>query len=322
LRIPAFPSWNVRDDHPTVRDIDLKTLRLFVAVCDCRSMARAAEQEHIEPSAISKRIAQLEDDLGVELLMRGRRGVQATPAGGALLEHARNVLFTMDRIVADAAAFSGGLQGHVRLIATASAIAEALLDDVASFMREPANENIKVDIEERFSRDLVREVRDGNASLGVCWDRVDFQGLAQLPYRRDRLALAVYAGHALAGRSSLRFEETLEFEHVGLPPTTAVHTMLQQAAARVGRTVSYRVIVSGLDAALRVVAANLGVSVVPIEIGRRAAAGADVALVPIEDAWAERSFAICFRRLETLPPPSRRLVDHLQARAAEAARPA
>ena len=86
--------------------------------------------------------------------------------------------------------------------------------------------------------------------------------------------------------------------------------------------VSYRVIVSNFDAALRVVAANLGVSVVPLEVGRRSAVGADIALVPIGDAWAERSFAICFRELETLPPASRRLVDHLQARAADAARSA
>jgi len=298
-----------------MRDIDLKTLRLFVAVVDCRSMARAAEQEHIEPSAISKRIAQLEDDLGVELLLRGRRGVQTTPAGLALLEHARTVLFTMDRIAADAASFTGGVEGHVRLIATASAIAEALLDDIASFMREPDNRNIKVDIEERVSRELVRELRDGNASLGVCWDRVDFEGLAHRPYRRDRLALAVYAGHPLAGRASIGFEETLDFDHVGLPPSTAVHTMLQRAAASAGRTVTYRVVVSNFDAALRVVAADLGVSVVPFEVGRRAAAHADVSLVPISDAWAERRFAVCFRQREALPPASRRLLDHLEARA-------
>ena len=47
-----------------MREIDLKTLRLFVAVCDHGNMARAAEREHIEPSAVSKRIAQLEQDLG------------------------------------------------------------------------------------------------------------------------------------------------------------------------------------------------------------------------------------------------------------------
>ncbi|HSC66016.1 MAG TPA: LysR family transcriptional regulator [Caldimonas sp.] len=305
-----------------MRDIDLKTLRLFVAVADCRSMARAAEQERIEPSAISKRIAQLEDDLGVELLVRGRRGVQATPAGLALLEHARTVVFTMDRIVADAASFSGGVNGHVRLIATASALAEALLDDIASFMREPDNEHIQVDIEERVSRDLVREVRDGNASLGVCWDRVDFEGLSHRAYRCDRLALAVYAGHPLAGRASIGFEETLAFDHVGLPPTTAVHTMLQRAAANAGRAVRYRVVVSSFDAALRAVAADLGVGVVPVGVGRRSAALADVQLIAIDDAWAERRFAICFRDAQTLPAASQRVVDHLLAQADRAERPA
>lgn len=68
-----------------MRDIDLKTLRLFVAVCDHRNIARAAEEAHIEPSAISKRIAQLENELGVPLLLRSRRGVQPTAAGNALL---------------------------------------------------------------------------------------------------------------------------------------------------------------------------------------------------------------------------------------------
>ena len=304
-----------------MRDLDVKTLRLFVAVCEHRAMARAAEQEHIEPSAISKRIAQLESDLGVDLLMRGRRGVQPTPAGLALLDHARTVLFTMNRIADDAAAFgeTGGVEGHVRLLATASAIAEALLDDLAAFMREPANRHIRVDIEERFSRDLVRHVKEGSASIGVCWDRIDFEGLRHTPYRRDRLALVVHAAHPLADRTTLRFEQTLDAEHVGLPPQTAVHAMLQRAAAKAGRSIAYRVIVSSFDAALRVVAANLGVSVVPLEICKRAAAGFDVRAVPLSDAWAERSFAICFRHFETLPPACQRLVAHLQARAAQPA---
>jgi DNA-binding transcriptional LysR family regulator len=302
-----------------VQDIDVKTLRLFVAVCECRTMARAAEQEQIEPSAISKRIAQLESDLDVELLMRGRRGVQPTPAGIALLDHARNVLFTIDRIVSDAAAFSGGIQGHVRLLATASAIAEALLDDIAAFMRVPANRNIKIDIDERVSRDLVRQIREGSASLGICWDSVDFAGLRHCPYRRDRLALAVHVSHPLAAHASLAFEETLDAEHVGLPPSTSVHTMLQRAAARAGRSITYRVIVSNFDAALRVVAANLGVSVVPLEVGGRSAP--DIRMVPISDAWAERRFAICFRELESLQPASQRLVEHLQLRAAAAGAP-
>lgn len=301
-----------------MRDIDLKTLRLFVAVCDHQNMARAAAQEHIEPSAISKRIAQLESDLGAPLLKRSRRGVQPTPAGLSVLEHARSVLFTLERMANDASTYSSGVKGHVRLVATASAIAESLLDDIASFMREPVNRHIKVDVEERLSRDVVRHLREGTASVGICWDSVDFDGLEHRLYRRDRLALAVHPDHPLARKKSLRFEQSLEYDHVGLPPSTAVNTMLHRAAARSGRTVSYRAIVSNFDAAFRVVAANLAISVIPVEVCRRYAGVPGVKIIPLADAWAHRSFAVCFQGLQVLQPPVRRLVDHLVARAAQA----
>jgi DNA-binding transcriptional LysR family regulator len=302
-----------------MKDLDPKTLRLFVAVCDHQNISRAAEQEHIEPSAVSKRIAQLESTLGTALLVRQRRGVTPTPAGLALLEHARSLLFTIDRIESDVAAFSGGVKGHVRLLASASAIAEALLDDVAAFMREPANRNIKVDIEERTSRDLVRQLREGSASIGVCWDSVGLEGLDHRPYGSDQLALAVHRDHPLAHRKALRFEQTLEHEHVGMPPTTAVHGMLQRAAARHGRSIVYRVIVSNLDAALRVVSANLGISVIPAQVGTPYARLLGIKVVPLTDAWARRRFAVCFRDYDALQPAAQRMVDHLAERARAAA---
>ncbi len=300
-----------------MRDIDLKTLRLLVAVCDHRNMARAAEQEHIEPSAISKRIAQLENDLGTPLLVRARRGVEPTPAGLALLEHARTMLFTMDRIASDVSAFGTGIKGNIRLIATASAIAESLLDDVASFMRRPEHANIRIDIEERLSRDLARQLREGSAGIGVCWESVDLTGLQRRPYRKDRLALAVHPDHPLASRSSIRFEQSLDYEHVGLQPSTAVHTMLNQAAARLGRTVSYRVIVTNFDSSFRVVAANLGISVIPMEVGKSFSSKMSVKLIPLTDSWATRQFAICFQRHDALQPAAQLLVEHLSRRGQE-----
>ncbi len=303
-----------------MRDIDLKTLRLFVAACEHQNMARAAEHENIEPSAISKRMAQLEADLGTPLLLRSRRGVQPTPAGVSLLEHARNVLFSMERMATDVAAFGSGVKGHVRLVASASAIAESLFDDIAIFMRQSANRNIKVDIEERLSREVVRQLREGGASVGVCWDSVDLQGLEHRPYRRDRLALAVHPDHPLAGRKSLRFEQTLDHEYVGLPPTTAVHMMLHRAAAQAGRSMSYRVIVSNFDAAFRVVAANLGISVIPVEVGVPFAAMLGIKVIPLSDSWAQRNFVVCFQDFQVLQPAAQRMVEHLAQCAALAVR--
>jgi DNA-binding transcriptional LysR family regulator len=245
------------------------------------------------------------------LLVRGRRGVEPTPAGVALLEHARNILFTAERIHADVASFNRGIKGHVRLVASASAIGESLLDDVAEFMRDEANQNIQVDIEEHFSKELVRIVADGSASLGVCWDNVDFHGLEHRPYRGDELVLAVHKDHPLAARSTISFQQTLKYQHVGLPPATAVHTMLRRAAARAGQVISYRAIVSNFDAELRVVAANLGISVIPRQIAARDARSRAICVVALTDTWARRRFAICFR--EQVPPLSaaKRMIEFL-----------
>jgi DNA-binding transcriptional LysR family regulator len=299
-----------------MRDPDITTLRLFVAVCDAGNIARAAEQQHIVASAVSKRLAALEQTLGTPLLERRRGGVAPTAAGQALLEHARTILFTVERIRNDSAAFAGGVRGQVRILASASAIAEALLEDVAAFMRSPVNRAVKVDIEERVSREVVRGVRDGVAPLGICWDTVQSHGLQRRPYRRDRLALAVPRQHALARRRDLRFEETLAYEHVALPPNTAVHAMLQQAAAAAGRPFVCRAIVSNFDAALRVVAAELAVSVIPLEVGARRARMRGVRVIPLVDAWAQRRFAIVFRAFDALAPPAQRMVEHLARRAA------
>ena len=304
-----------------MKNVDLKTLQLLVAVCDHGNIKRAAEQEHIEPSAISKRIAQLEEALGTPLLVRERRGVTPTPAGLTVLEHARTMMFTMDRLENDVASFSAGAKGHVLMLASASAIAESLLDDVAAFMREPAHRNIKVDIEERYSRDLVRELRAGVGSVGVCWASADLQGLKHRPYRSDQLAVAVHADHPLAARKTLRFDQTLDHEHVGLPPSAAVHAMLHRAAARVGRTVAYRVIVSNFDAAFRVVAANLALSVVPEEVGSSYARLHGIKVIPLTDAWARRRFSVCFRDFDSLQPAAQKMVGHLEARAAAEGEP-
>lgn len=72
--------------------------------------------------------------------------------------------------------------------------------------------------------------------------------------------------HPLAACESLRYENTLDNEHVGMRPDNAVVIMLQRAAAQIGRPVRYRVLVSNFDAAFRVVAANLAVGVIPFEI--------------------------------------------------------
>ena len=296
-----------------MKDLDLTSLRYFVAVCETGNITRAAEQEHLVPSAISKRLAQLEDDLRVPLFERQRRGVAPTPAGETLLEHSRAILSSASRIAQDMASFAGGVRGHVRLLGTVSAIAESLPDDVAAFMQQPAHREIQVDIEEDISRGIVRRIREGSASLGVLWDAGDLEGLHIAPYRADHLAVVVHPSHPLAQRKRCSFKETLDHQHVGLEASSAVNVMLARAAAIAGKRLAYRSTVSNFEAALRVVRANLGLSIIPKEVAASHADALGLKVIPLSDPWAQRRFAICYRDKEHLPRAAALLLEYLSA---------
>ncbi len=295
-----------------MRPLDLHTLKLFVAVCEHRNIARAAEQEAIVGSAVSKRLAQLEDTVGTPLLVRRRHGVAPTPAGETLLEHARDLLASVGRIERDMAAFATGIRGHVRMLVTASVMAESLAEDVAAFLHDPAHRDIQVSMEERVSPEVVRGIREGSASVGICWDAADLQGLETRSYRSDHLAIVAHPSHPVAQQPSVRFADVLEHEFVSMPALSAVQVLLARAAAVEGKTLAHRVFVSNFDAALRVVRANLAISVVPREVAQPFAAATGVRVVPLSDPWAQRRFAICFRDAAQLAPAARLLVQHLE----------
>ena len=298
-----------------MRDLDLTSLRFFVAVCEARSIARAAEQQAIVGSAISKRLAALEDTVGTPLLVRRRHGVAPTPAGETLLEHARALLARAAQIERDMAGYAAGVRGHVRVLATQSAIAESLADDVAAFLKAPGHQHIRIDMEEAVSTQVLRAVREGSASLGICWDAADLRGLHHWPWRGDRLAVVMPPGHALARRKRLALADTLPYEQVSLPPESAVQVMLQRAAALAGQPIRYRVVAATFDAALRVVRSRLAIAILPAELSAPYAEAFELRVTPLTDAWAQRRFAIACRDPEALTPAARLLVEHLVAAA-------
>ena len=298
-----------------MRDLDLTSLRLFVAVCETRNIARAAEQQAIVGSAISKRLAALEDTVGTPLLVRRRHGVAPTPAGETLLEHARALLARAAQIERDMAGYAAGVRGHVRVLATQSAIAESLADDVAAFLKAPGHQHIRIDMEEAVSTQVLRAVREGSASLGICWDAADLSGLHHWPWRGDRLAVVMPPGHALARRKRLALADTLPYEQVSLPPESAVQVMLQRAAALAGQPIRYRVVAATFDAALRVVRSRLAIAILPAELSAPYAEAFELRVTPLTDAWAQRRFAIACRDPEALTPAARLLVEHLVAAA-------
>jgi DNA-binding transcriptional LysR family regulator len=298
------------------RTLDPVTLRLFVAVCDERNIARAAAREAIVASAVSKRIAALEQAVGTELLVRGRRGIVPTAAGEALRRRAHELLGSMERLHAELSEFAGGAHGSVRVVASLSVLAEQLPDDIASFLAR--YQAVRVSLDERISHEVVRGVREGAADLGVLWDAIDLAGLRSVPYRLDHLCVAVPPSHRFARRRRIRFADTFDEPSIGVAPGGTMDALLRRQAALLGRTLAHRIQVSSLDAACRIVGAGLGLAVLPREATAPHVSASRLALVPLAEPWAVRRFVICSRSDGAPSATARLLIDHLRAQARQA----
>ena len=291
------------------RRLDLTTLQLFAAVCEHGSIGKAADKEFIAASAVSKRLSDLEAAAGTALLYRHARGASPTPAGEAFLHHARTVLVSLDRMQGDLTEYASGVKGHVRIHANISAIVEFLPEDIGAFAKQ--HPQIKIDLQEHLSIDIIRAVHDGAADVGLCNPQADLKGLQHKHYRQDKLMVVVPKRHALARKKHIAFVESLDFDHVGLHSTSALYLAQRRAAAEVGKHLQLRIQVTSLDAMCRMIDNGLGVGVMPDRAFELVGSVGDLVAVPLTDAWALRDLLIVSRDFAALPAPAKLLVDHL-----------
>ncbi|MGF6260751.1 DNA-binding transcriptional LysR family regulator [Paraburkholderia youngii] len=292
-----------------LKKLDLTSLRLFVAVCQERNIARAAEREFIASSAVSRRIAEIEALIGLPVIQRQSRGITVTPVGETVLRYALAIIGNIEQMSAELSRFSTGVKGRVRVVANLSSIVQFLPEDVAAFGR--AFPDVSIELEEENSADVLRIVDEHGADFGICNPVAGSEAFEQVPYRQDRLAVLVPGGHRLASAAQVSFDDLLHDSFVGLRSESALTRLLAQQAASAGRQLDVRMRVSSLDALCRMVHAGLGIAIVPEPVGLLYVNRLDVRLLPLADAWAERHLIIIFKAREQLSASAAALVSFL-----------
>ena len=283
-------------------------LALFLRAVETSSLSKAAEQSHLALAAASRRIALLEHRYRVPLLYRSSKGVTPTPAGIALATHARRMMEEVDRLRAAMADYAKGVKGHLRIQANTSAITQYLPQDLAKFAAEYPD--VKLELEESRSVEIVQAVRDGRADIGIVMDGVDRTGLASFPYRKDRLVAVVPRGHELRARKA-PFAQLLKYDLVGLDGSAAMMRLLASAAASAEQPLRLRIQVKSFEAVCKLVQAGMGIGVLPEVAARDFASNLGLRLVSFTDDWADRMMYVCVRDYDGLPALPRKLVDLL-----------
>lgn len=296
--------------HHFLRRVDITSLRLFVAICEEGSLTKAARREAIAASAVSKRLSDLEEILGINLFDRMAKGMALTPAGETLLHHARATLLSIEKMGVELSEYSIGVRGHVRMFANLSAIVQFLPEDLPSFLEK--HSLLRLDLQERPSYEVVTGIAEGAADIGICSGDVETGSLEICPYRRDRLVVVMRPDHPLAARERLHFEETLEFDHIGLHPASSIYRRSHYAASLIGRKIRLRVHVPGFDAVCRMVQANMGIALIPDRSFDILGGGMNLRAIPLCDSWADRQLQLLVREVRALPSAARLMYDHLK----------
>lgn len=291
---------------------DLPDLRLVAAIADCGSLTRAAVRIHLAPSSASHRLTQFEAALGTPLFTRHPRGLKPTPAGESLLRHARQVFAQLEQMHADLAPYASGLNSQVTVFANTNAINCFLPEDLGDFLRE--NPRIRVSLEEHPSPAIIQSVAAGQVEIGVVAADSSLSGLETQPYRRDHLVLIFPADHPMANHESLDFVEVLDQPFVCLHVGSAIHTFMMNAASQLGGSLDVRIQVRSFNAVCRMVAAGVGIGMVPYS---SIVTVNNLKPVKINDFWAPRNLQLCVRSRADLSSGAAALFDHLAAKGGE-----
>ncbi len=297
--------------------IDTVSLRLFVAVMDSGTIAAAAEREHIAPSAVSKRLSDLEDTLHTALLQRSNRGIEPTPAGMELLGLARNILNDLDSVPVRLRDFATGARGLVRVVANLSTITQFMPGCLRNFAaRYP---DVQVQLQERTSIDVVRDIAANGADVGLyAHGHASTDDIVTLPFRRDELVVAMPASHPLAHRTQVGLREALAHEFVGLHTGSDINLKMLKAANEMGLAFRCRMQVTSFDALSLMVEAGMGIALMPRLLGERLSRLFEIRIAALDVPWASREVRICVRSMSSLPSAARLFVDHLRACEADA----
>jgi DNA-binding transcriptional LysR family regulator len=290
---------------------DLTDLKLFLHVVEAGSITAGAERMHLAVAAASTRIRNMEIELGTPLLNRERQGVQPTPAGRTLVHHARQMLLQAERMRAELGEYADGLKGHVRLQSNTNALSEFLPEPLSQFLT--SHPQVNVDLEERLSDEIVAAVADGKADIGIVAGTEDITGLEVFPFRTDRFVLVTSPEHRLAASSKLAFADALDSDFVGTDRASSLQRFLSEKAERTGRRMKLRVQLRSFDGVCRMVAANVGIGIVPESSAIRSKQTMKLHVIELTEEWALRNLMICVRSLKDLPIYAQDLVKQLMA---------
>ncbi len=290
-----------------LHSMDLVLLRSFVAVADAGAVTSAAERIGITQPALSRRITQLEEHLGVELLVRGRKGAQLTEIGRLVEAEALGLIARYDRMREMVASHQRLEGGTVRIGGGATAVSFILPEAIAAF--RAAHPQVRFHLREAGSSEIAQDVVAGQLELGVVTLPVRDHELLVTPLVNDRIVLVARRDHPLVGRRRIRVSDLSDQAFVAFEAGSALRQIIDSRLREAGVETNVVMELRSIPAILRMVATTGNLAFVS-QLGMQQ--NADVIELAVPGLRIERRLAVIARRGVGLSPAAAAFSDRLQ----------
>ena len=248
--------------------MEIRHLECFLTVARCGNFTKAAEQIHISQPSISKMIKEIEAQMGIELFYRDTKHVELTDAGIAFLEHAQQIVALFDNLTTNIDGLLAEKSGKIRIgfppITSVTMFSQVL----GVFKKE--HPNIELQLFEFGSKTIEKAIQDGELDIGIVSAPATNKELYEMFWlTRDSLEVVMHPEHALAAKSTVAISDLAKESFVLYSRDFRLHDQIIERCRIEGFDPKIMFETSQLEFMIQIVAANVGIVLLPTRICRK-----------------------------------------------------
>ncbi|PTX64542.1 LysR family transcriptional activator of glutamate synthase operon [Melghirimyces profundicolus] len=290
--------------------MELRQIQYFIEVAKREHVTEAAHALHVAQSAVSRQIANLESELGVQLFVREGRNVRLTPLGKIFMEHAEKSMLEIEKAKVEIEEFLDPERGTIRL-GFPSSMASHILPRVISAFRARYPQ-IGFQLRQGSMKQLIDALVRGEVELAmiapVPTDEKDFTGTI---FFSEKLVALLPASHELSDQPALRLDQLRNHSFVLFPSGFVLNQIVVESCQQMGFHPDISFEGEDIDAIKGLVAAGLGVTILP-EITLMDNIPRATVKIPVSEPELTRTVGVIVPKNRELPPSEKLFYDFLK----------
>ncbi len=275
--------------------MDLRGIRYFVQIAELGSITRAAAHLGIAQPALSRHIHGIEDELGIQLLVRLPRGVRLTGAGRQFLDHCRRIMRELDRARDELRSSSEVPTGKV-ILGLSPSIGPLLLPGVIERARRQCPQ-ITLKIVEWFSTQLYDALLTGRVDVAVLTNAPPSRALKLTPLISEPIVVL----SPPQSRETRRFYTLPELSKTPIVTSEAIRHIVDEQISRYGWRLNMEAEIDAIEAIRLLLLRGIGTSVMPVSTFHDDIRAGKISAFQIADANVHRTLALAQQTERRLP---------------------